>query len=78
MLGKSRTFFFSPASVLQAPCHDSLQVHPAGYDPATAPKVEKLEPIDRAAQDYYDTDWKDYWKRLHEKYATKAASKAQD
>ena len=64
--------------MLQAPCHDSLQVHPAGYDPATAPKVEKLEPIDRAAQDYYDTYWKDYWKRLHEKHATKAASKAQD
>lgn len=64
--------------MLQAPCHDSLQVHPAGYDPATAPKVEKLEPIERAAQDYYDTYWKDYWKRLHEKYATTAASKAQD
>lgn len=46
--------------------------HLAGYDPATAPKVEKLEHIDLAAQDYYDTYWKDYWKRLHAKHAAKA------
>jgi len=42
--------------------------HLAGYDPATAPKVEKLEHIDQAAQDYYDTYWKDCWKRLHKKH----------
>jgi hypothetical protein len=54
------------------------QGHLAGYDPATAPKVEKLEHIDLAAQDYYDKYWKDYWKRLHEKHAQKAASKAQN
>jgi hypothetical protein len=42
--------------------------HLKGYDPATAPKVVKLEHIDQAAQDYYDTYWKDYWKRLHEKH----------
>jgi hypothetical protein len=30
--------------------------------------VVDLPHIDQAAQDYYDTYWKDYWKRLHEKY----------
>lgn len=42
--------------------------HLAGYDPATSPKVEELEHIDQAGQDYYDKYWKDYWKRLHAKY----------
>ena len=42
--------------------------HLEGYDPAAAPKVMELEHIDQAAQDYYDTYWKDYWKRLHKKY----------
>ncbi|MEI6232217.1 MAG: hypothetical protein WCT04_04150 [Planctomycetota bacterium] len=42
--------------------------HLKGYDPATAPKVEKQDHIDAAAQAYYDTYWKDFWKRLHEKY----------
>ena len=54
------------------------QGHLSGYDPATAPKVEKLEHIDLAAQDYYDTYWKDFWPRLHEKHAVKAASKTQE
>ncbi|MEI8106396.1 MAG: hypothetical protein WCI46_01155 [Verrucomicrobiota bacterium] len=44
------------------------QDHLANYDPATAPKVAKLPHIDLAAQDYYDKYWKDFWKRLHEKY----------
>jgi hypothetical protein len=52
--------------------------HLAGYDPATAPKVAKLEHIDLAAQDYYDKYWKDFWKRLREKHADKAESKAQE
>jgi hypothetical protein len=39
------------------------------YDPATAPKMVKVESIELAAQDYYDTYWKDYWPRLHEKHA---------
>ena len=50
--------------------------HLASYDPAAAPKVEKLEHIDLAAQDYYDGYWKDYWKRLHEKHPDKAAASA--
>lgn len=45
--------------------------HLKGYDPATAPKVKLLDHIDLAAQDYYDTYWKDYWKRLHEKHPDK-------
>lgn len=52
--------------------------HLAGYDPATAPKVAKLEHIDLAAQDYYDEYWKDYWQRLHDKHAAPAAPKAQE
>lgn len=45
--------------------------HLAGYNPATAPTVKKLEHIDLAAQDYYDKYWKDYWLRLREKYPAK-------
>ena len=48
--------------------------HLKGYDPATAPKVKLLDHIDLAAQDYYDTYWKDFWKRLHEKYPEKGAT----
>lgn len=42
--------------------------HLAGYDPATAPVVKDLPHIEEAANDYYDTYWKDYWSRLHAKY----------
>jgi hypothetical protein len=42
--------------------------HLANYDPKQAPKVTKLEHIDKAAQDYYDKYWKDYWQRLKEKH----------
>jgi hypothetical protein len=44
------------------------QAHLKNYDPAKAPKVVKLEHIDKAAQDYYDKYWKTYWKRLQDKY----------
>jgi len=50
--------------------------HLAGYDPATAPTVAKLEHIELAAQAYYDEYWKDYWQRLHDKYPAKAAASA--
>ena len=43
--------------------------HLKDYNPSTAPKVVDLPHIDQAAQDYYDTYWKDYWKRLQEKHA---------
>ena len=71
VLGDSDWRFVSPRT-------RAGQGHLAGYDPATAPKVAKLEHIDLAAQDYYDDYWKDFWKRLRDKYADKAASKAQD
>ncbi len=48
--------------------------HLVNYDPKTAPKVQKLPHIDKAAQDYYDTYWKDYWQRLHDKYDQKSSS----
>ena len=51
--------------------------HLAGYDPSKAPKVVPPEHIDRAGQDYHDEQWKDFWKRLHDKYPAKAASKDQ-
>ncbi len=46
--------------------------HLKDYDPAKAPVVKKLESIDLAAQDYYDTYWKDFWQRLYDKYEAKA------
>ena len=50
------------------------QGHLAGYNPATAPSVVKLEHIDQAAQDYYDKYWKDFWKRLHDKCKRRSKS----
>ena len=69
VMGDSEWRFVSPRT-------RAGQEHLAGYNPATAPKVAKLEHIDLAAQDYYDKYWKDFWKRLHEKHADKAAPKA--
>ena len=48
--------------------------HLAGYDPASAPTVVKLEHIEKAAQDYYDEYWKDYWQRLHDKHPSQPAT----
>lgn len=62
VLGDSEWRFVSPRT-------RAGQGRLAGYHPATAPKVVKLEHIDLAAQDYYDKYWKDFWKRLHEKHA---------
>lgn len=69
-LGESEWRFVSPRK-------RAGQGHLQGYDPATAPKVEDPEHIKIAAMDYYDTYWKDFWKRLHEKHGYAAASKAQ-
>lgn len=52
--------------------------HLKGYDPATAPKVKKLEHIENAANDYYDTYWKSYWPRLYEKHSIKIQAKGQN
>ncbi|HET6441472.1 MAG TPA: hypothetical protein VFH53_03770 [Phycisphaerae bacterium] len=46
--------------------------HLKGFDPATAPKVVKPDNIEQADQDYYDKYWKDFWKRLRDKYAVNA------
>ena len=43
--------------------------HLKGYDPAAAPKVVQPDYIEKAGLDYYDKYWKDYWKRLYDKYA---------
>ncbi len=50
--------------------------HLAGYDPNHAPKVVPPDDIDQAGQDYYDTYWKSYWSRLHEKHPGWDASAA--
>jgi len=43
--------------------------HLKGYDPSAAPVAEKPDPIQEAANDYYDEYWKDYWQRLRDKHA---------
>ncbi len=50
--------------------------HLEGFDPATAPKVEDLDHIKDAANDYYDTYWKDYWQRLRDKHTDTPADPA--
>ena len=42
-----------------------------GYDPEKAPKVKRLDHIEAAANDYYDTYWKSYWSRLYDKHSVK-------
>jgi hypothetical protein len=66
VLGDSSWRFASPRS-------RAGKDHLAGYDPAKAPTVAKLDHIDEAAQDYYDQYWSGYWKRLSEKYRLPAA-----
>lgn len=43
--------------------------HLKDFDPAASPRVVDLPHIEKAAYDYYDTYWKDYWSRLYAKYA---------
>ena len=61
VLGNSKWRFVSPRK-------RAGTEHLKGFDPATAPKVEKAEHIKQAANDYYDKYWKDYWLRLYDKY----------
>ncbi|MGB2755660.1 MAG: hypothetical protein WBD75_12535 [Phycisphaerae bacterium] len=70
VLGDSDWRFVSPRS-------RAGEGHLKGFDPATAPKVEKPDNIEQADQDYYDKYWKDFWKRLRDKYADKAESNGQ-
>jgi len=46
--------------------------HLRGFDPDKAPKVEQLEHIKKAANDYYDKYWKSFWKRLADKHSPQA------
>ena len=43
--------------------------HLSEFDPEQSPKVEDPEHIKTAANDYYDKYWKDFWKRLADKYS---------
>lgn len=67
VLGDSEWRFVSPRQRAGAG-------HLKSFDPATAPKVTKLPHIEEAANDYYDTYWKPYWSRLHDKYPESAAA----
>ncbi len=42
--------------------------HLNGYSPEQAPVVVDSEAIRKAALDYYDTYWHDYWQRLYDKH----------
>jgi len=48
--------------------------HLKGYDPAKAPVLVDPEHIQKAAYDYYDEYWKDYWQRLRDKHAAAIAA----
>lgn len=64
VLGKPQWRFVSPR--LRAG-----KEHLKNYDPAKAPKVEDLPHIKKAANDYYDKYWKEFWKRLYDKHGIK-------
>jgi hypothetical protein len=48
--------------------------HLRGFDPKKTPKVEQLEHIKKAANDYYDGYWKSFWKRLALKHLPPAGA----
>ena len=60
MLGKPEWRFVSPRLRVG-------QVHLKNYSP-NSPKVTELPHIQKAACDYYDKYWKDYWQRLYDKH----------
>ncbi len=61
VLGKPEWRFVSPRL-------RSGQRHLKNHDSAKAPKVEDLPHIKKAANDYYDKYWKDFWQRLYDKH----------
>ena len=67
VLGDSAWRFVSPRS-------RAGEGHLKGFDPARAPKVVEPDNIEQANLDYYDKYWKDFWKRLRDKYAHKSKS----
>ncbi|MEQ8790987.1 MAG: DUF1080 domain-containing protein [Pirellulaceae bacterium] len=48
--------------------------HLAKFDPANSPVAVDPDHIKEAANDYYDTYWKDYWRRLRDKHAVDSQS----
>jgi type 1 glutamine amidotransferase len=44
------------------------QGHLKGFDPTNSPEAVDPEHIERAAYDYYDGYWKEYWQRLYDKH----------
>lgn len=64
VLGDSDWRFVSPR---QRAGHQHL----AGFDPEHSPVVVDAPHIRRAALDYYDDYWREFWPRLHQKYAGK-------
>lgn len=60
VLGKPEWRFVSPRLRVG-------QAHLKNYSP-NSPKVTELPHIQKAAYDYYDKDWMDYWQRLYDKH----------
>jgi hypothetical protein len=48
--------------------------HLVGFDPANSPKVVDPEHIQKAAYDYYDKYWNNYWSRLLDEHPNATAS----
>ena len=61
VLGKTEWRFVSPRE-------RAGKDHLKSFDPAKALKVVDLPHIEKAAYDYYDKYWKDYWQRLYDKH----------
>ena len=68
VLGESDRKFISPRK-------RSGKGHLAKFDPAKSPTVVDPPHIVEAANDYYDTYWKEYWQRLAQKHAGSAKPK---
>ena len=65
VLGKPEWRFVSPRKRVG-------QAHLKNYNYSlNSPKVTDLPHIQKAAYDYYDTYWKEYWQRLYDKYNIK-------
>ena len=57
----------NPSWRFVSPRNRKGQTHLKNYDPSST-KVTELPHIQKAAYDYYDTYWKDYWPRLYDKH----------
>ena len=65
VLGKPEWLFVSPRKRVG-------QAHLKNYNYSlNSPKVTDLPHIQKAAYDYYDTYWKEYWQRLYDKHNIK-------